>query len=341
MWFYILIFTFIAFLSLSPKDKPQWTLLFVVLFLIVLAGFRGDIDKDYSLYISRYEYISSGKYVLVEPFFVLISYIINYTVDNVIALFVIFAILGVGLKYLAIKKLSNFWMCSMLVYFSYFFFLHDMIQIRTAVASAVLLLSIPFIYTKNLKGFLVLILLGSMFHYSLIAVIPMYFINEKKVERVFLFLIPLSYLLFFLNINLSSFLEFISSFYSGETRFDYYVKLAKTNSISIFSVLQLIHIIVSYILLWKWKFLSEKNNYFIILLKFYVIGTFLYVAFADIPALGIRFSELFQIVEIILIPMLIFITKNRFDAKYLIIILSLFSLLLVTYRLELIKPYFN
>ncbi|MDP5231999.1 MAG: EpsG family protein, partial [Cellulophaga sp.] len=251
-------------------------------------------------------------------------------------------IIGVGIKYIAIKKLSNFWICSALVYFSYFFLLHEMTQIRTSIASGVLLLCIPFIYHKNLKGFLILVFLGTMAHYSLIAIIPMYYLNIKKVEKIFFFLIPIAYLMFFLNINISSILGLVNSLYDGGgTRFEYYLILAKSSSIRVLTTLQLLHIIICYILLWKWKFLSKKNDYFIILLKFYVIATSLYAALADIPALAIRFSELFHIVEIILIPMLIYLTKKKIDAKMLIIILSLFCLLLVTFRLELIKPYFN
>jgi hypothetical protein len=341
MWFYLFLFTALSILTLSSKEKPKLALLLVMGVLIIIAGFRGNIDNDYLTYVRNYELIASGQSVIFEPFFLLVSYLVSSTIDNVIGVFLIFAIFSVGLKYIAIKKLSNFWLCSVLVYFSYFYFLHDMTQIRTSIASAILLLSIPYIYAKNLKAFLLLVLLGSMSHYSLIAVLPMYYISTKKVENIFFFLIPIAYVLFYLNINISSLISLVNSFYEGGgTRFEYYAMLAKGTSIEVISVLQLIHIIVSYILLWKWKFLSIKNDYFIILIKFYVIATALYAALADIPALAIRFSELFQIVEIILIPMLIYLTKKKIDAKYLIIILSLFCLLLVTYRLELIKPYF-
>ena len=342
MWLYLLIFTVLSFLTISHKQKPKLVLQLAMIFLIIIAGLRGNIDNDYLTYVRYYELIASGQPFVFEPFFLFISYIVSLTINNVTAVFLIFAIFGVGLKYLAIKKLSNFWMCSTLVYFSYFFFLHEMTQIRTSIASGILLLCIPFIYNKNLKGFLLLVLLGSMSHYSLIAIVPVYFISTKKVENIFFLLIPITYILYFFNINISSLIGLMVNFYGGGgTRFEYYEMLAKSNSIEVFSVLQLIHIAISYILLWKWKFLSKKNDYFIILLKFYIIATSLFVALADIPALGIRFSELFHIVEIILIPMLIYLTKIKIDAKYLIIILSLFSLLLLTYRLELIKPYFN
>ncbi|SMC38412.1 EpsG family protein [Cellulophaga tyrosinoxydans] len=342
MWFYIFLFTGLSILTLSRKEKPKLTLILIMGFLIVIAGFRGNIDNDYLTYVKNYTLITTGKPVLFEPFFIVVSLIIKFTINNVIGVFVLFAIFGVGLKYLAIKKLSDFWLCSILVYYSYFYFLHDMTQIRTSIASAILLLAIPYIRSQNIKMFLLLVFLGAMSHYSLIAILPMYFISTKKVENIFYFLIPVAYLLFYLNINISSLIGLVNSFYEGGgTRFEFYAILAKNNSIEVLSVLQLIHIILCYIFLWKWKFLSKKNAYFIILLKFYIIGTSLYVAFADIPALGIRFSELFHIVEIILIPMLIYLTKKKIDAKFLIIILSLFSLLLLTFRLELFKPYFN
>lgn len=94
MWVYLIIFFIIAILTFSRKNKPQFTSSIIIIFLILVAGFRGNIDKDYSMYVDKFELISAGHLVIIEPFFILVSLISSYVFNNVIALFLIFATVG-------------------------------------------------------------------------------------------------------------------------------------------------------------------------------------------------------------------------------------------------------
>jgi hypothetical protein len=90
----------------------------------------------------------------------------------------------------------------------------------------------------------------------------------------------------------------------------YWASLNKT--INLFNYVHLSRCLLAFLFLWKWRLIAETNPYSIILTKIYVIAIFIFVAFANIPAISSRISELLMIVEIILIPYLIIILKPKY-----------------------------
>ena len=104
-----------------------------------------------------------------------------------IYLFLLFAILGVSFKLIAIKQLTELWFLSLILYLSNFFILHEMTQIRAGVASAFLLLCVKPIYDRDLKRFLLFAVLGFLFHYSAIVILPLWFLGIKARKNVLLF----------------------------------------------------------------------------------------------------------------------------------------------------------
>ena len=110
---YILIFLFVIIAVIAlflPNEKLIKLLIFIILglLLIVIAGFRDEYsDRDHKIYIDMFENKSDA---IVEPAFLFISYVLHtVSGNNSIYLFVCFAILGVGLKFIAIKQLTELW----------------------------------------------------------------------------------------------------------------------------------------------------------------------------------------------------------------------------------------
>lgn len=174
MWLYFVIFFIIAFFCYVDIKQKNIVVLALTILLILIAGFSGPISQDYNNYISSYNEVINGRY-RTDFSFIVISKIVHLIFNNPLYLFLIYAILGVSLKISAIKKLSQFWFFSILIYFSYSFLLHEMTQIRAGVASAFVLLSIPSIYEKKLKSFLLYAGVAIFFHYSALVLLPFYF----------------------------------------------------------------------------------------------------------------------------------------------------------------------
>ena len=310
MLFYYLIYFLLVYLSYYKFKQEKIIIYGVGLFLILLAGFRGGIAMDYTVYEDYYRYIINTGFTDVEYSFRIITYAVHYLFNNVIYLFVIYSIIGVIVKFYALKRITEFFFLSVLLYFSHYFILGEMVQIRIGVSYGFILWSIIYIKDKELIKFLSVSLFAIFFHYSAIVMLPFYFINSKRVQNIYFFLIPLCYILYFININIIDVLEFVDFKIISEKYVKYKLK-ASVEDINVFNAWQLGRLVISGLFLWKWKLIREKTEYGVIIIKFYVISCFFLVALSKFPTFGFRVSDIFGIVEIIIIPYILYVFKKE------------------------------
>jgi hypothetical protein len=333
LFFVFFLFSFIAFFS--PKDALNKYILYTLIgfVLIVIAAFRSEEgNPDYANYKEIYEDARTGD-VLVEFSYVFISHIVQFIFDNILFLFLIYAIIGVYLKLTAIKQLTDLWFLSLLIYVSNFFILHEVIQIRVGVASGFLLLCIKPIYDRNLKRFLVLVLLAVFFHVSSLIILPLWFLGKFKNKINFFIagiIVPIGYCVYLMNVTI---LNFIPIPYVQE-KLDVYAQLQELGTadflteINVFNYVFLARIIFFYFLLYKSELLMSHNKYTILLLNIYAISLFMYPALAMMPVLAGRISELLGVVEIILLPLIYYTIRPRYISISIIVVWS-FGILMV------------
>lgn len=150
------------------------------LLLTLIVAFRdGSCLPDYNEYVQSYEAggRTSGG---VEPTFYLISYFAKNTGWGVMAMFFIYALFSVSIRYYAIYKYAPYFLFSLATWASTMLLLHDMIQIRAAVASALLLIILPLLYRRRIVPALILMMIAFFFHRSAIIFLPLLFFNTKK-----------------------------------------------------------------------------------------------------------------------------------------------------------------
>jgi hypothetical protein len=326
----------IAFFPPEAKLIRNITFIILGLVLIIIAGFRqGDSVRDYDGYVIMFQNKSD---TIIEPSFALISFLVHALLgDNSIYLFIIFAILGVSLKFVAIKQLTELWFLSVLIYFSNFFILHEMTQIRVGVASALMLLCVKPIYDRNLKYFLLFALLAFSFHFSALMILPLWFLNNKPQKKWLVVLIPISYLIFFLGINLITSIPIPGV----HEKIEIYQKLQEIGdeaftNINLFNLVFLTKIAIFYFLIYKYELLLSYNKYFSILMKMYCISLISYPIFATIPAFATRINELYGVVDFILIPFLYYVFKPIYFSRAIVVFIGLSLILIVLFYVKLI-----
>jgi hypothetical protein len=217
-----------------------------------------------------------------------------------------------------------------------------MTQIRAGVASALILLSIKPLLDKEFRNFIIIIFIALLFHYSAILALPLYFLNGRKMNTIlFALIIPVSYLFYFLNINLTFLIDLIP-IPEINMKFQQYKTLSTlyNTKINVFNYLQLSRILLVYIFLWKWELLQQNSKFSIILIKIYIIAISVLIFLIDIPAIGSRASELLMPVEIILIPYLMYIIKQKQLAIIIIASIGLLFLCLNLFYTSLVSSYF-
>ncbi|WP_298075281.1 EpsG family protein [uncultured Bacteroides sp.] len=312
--FIVIIFFFLLGLELiNPQLKKKESLFFyvtIVLILILAAGFRdGRLYRDYENYVNSYYYSNST----VEYSFSIIASIAKcIQADNYIILFVIYAILGVGIKAIGICKITPFIFASLAMYIAYYYSLHELTQIRAGVASALGIFSIPAIYKKKPVRFLIIISLAIFFHVSAAVYLPMYFFNgdsfNKKKWTIFwgISILGVSFISPIIQ-NLS--ILYSVYFFRGD-RLNLFA--SRGDTYDLFSTMLILNYIFGCVYIYLSDRIYKYNRYFFIIVKIYLTAIIFKITFSQtIPELSSRGGDLFEIVLIIMIPMLMYIIRPR------------------------------
>jgi hypothetical protein len=344
MWFYFLLFFVILLFCFEKKaDNRIIFYYFIGVVLILVAGLRSeDICRDYNTYRTYYEDIKNGgNHFFAEPTFVLITLI----TPRIEWLMLIYATLSITIIFVGIKRLTEFYFFSILIYFSTGFIMHEMTQIRVGVAAALLLLCIEPIFSRNFIKFLIISLIAASFHFSALIILPFYFFRPNKFNiLIFSLIIPASYLLHILGIHLTSLLYLFPI--GGDVHQKLMMQIqsmtatGKIAPINVFNIIQLLRIVLIAVLIWKSSLLQNSNKYFNILVKIYIFSVASFVLFADIPVFSFRISELLGVVEIILLPMIIYLIRQKILAYFLCFLFAFGALYMAIIYGGLLKPYF-
>lgn len=333
----------LAFFSFIKDNKTKFFFyIFSVVLLIIIAGLRGNyVDRDYMTYISYLKNIDVISLVQVEPTFFLISNI-SFLVGSPVILFLIYAIIGVSIKAKAIVNLTEFWFLSLIIYFSYYFLLHEMTQIRVGVSAGILLLAVPDIYNRKLVPFLLKILIGFLFHYSMIIFLPFYFLEKQKLNKVlYCGGILFVYLLFFLGVNAFTLFAYVPIAFLQEKISTYQLLMdqGENLAINVFNILMILRVIYMFILIYKAEMLQKINIYSTVLIKIYSWSLFCLVLLASMPVMAFRVNQLLGIVEIILWPFMLYMFKEKYVIFPVVLLVALGMISIELFYNGLISAY--
>ena len=302
--------------------------------MVLIAGLREiGLDPDSENYEYSFQhYYQSSEMGMVEPSFTLISAVLNVFTDNVHLLFLVYAFLGVTIKLYAFKKNLQCIFVPMMLYISFYFVLHEMTQIRAGVVSALFLLAVYHIAKKEKRKALLLIIVGSFFHYSSLALLPTLVFGNKDFKRkgsiLIALLIPLSYLIYFGGISmlLNTDIPLI-----GNKLAIYQQAMEKgkmTVNINVFDPVHLVSVMLFYYTLYFRKTITAFNENYNVVIKIVALGLFLHTSLAFLPVLALRISQLYCIVNIFLFSGIVYTFKQKWMGITILVLLSIFQMYL-------------
>jgi hypothetical protein len=306
--------------------------------LFCIAAFRLPyIDRDYSNYIRNFNMNLVIGQSLVEPSFIIISGVVHkFLFGKPVFLFTIYAFLGVATKLIAIKKLSNHFFLSLVVYFSYSFILHEMTQIRAGVSLGFILLAIDPLYRRKAVSFFLFATLASFFHYSAILIYFLWFLKGDRINvTVYAGLVIGSYFIYlFTSLVLTDLVSFLpqgevlekASRYENETG----------RGLNVFNAWQLLRCALCFFFLYYIDLLQDSNKYAILFVKMYVFAAVTFVLLGTNPTIATRIGDLFSIIDIVLLPCLFSVFKPRAAGFISVVIIAFFYLALNLYHNKII-----
>lgn len=158
--------------------------------LVIIAGIRKDVGVDYygyQLLIDNFSYYSPlYSFFKYEPLFIITILVLNISQSSYIYFFFIYAFFTWFFFYLSFRnniQILPFVLVFIILNGFYFWTFNG---VRQAVAITLFAFSINFIISKSFLKYAITILVGLLFHYSIILLLPLYFIvNNKILDKIF------------------------------------------------------------------------------------------------------------------------------------------------------------
>lgn len=345
---YLIIALFIITMVLALVQEhivKQRLFLYAILcvILIIVAGLRPvGIDPDSLNYEYTFlHYDNANALSGVEYSYIFLSKVLSLFTQNVHIIFLLYAALGVSIKFYALRKLNDLYFIPIIVYLGYYFVMHECMQIRTGVLSALFLLALKYIGDGNKKKASILLLAGTLFHYSGLLLFPFLFFSNKilnKKKRLLwtssiigaYILAIMGFTLLFNNVNLP---------YIGNKLALYQQAMESSksdNPINILGIRHLLSVFLYVYLLLFYDSLSIKNKYFPLMMKIYTISLIVYIAFSFFPVLAQRTYMLYNTVTIVLYSNIYYTFKQKWIGT---LIVAFIAFIYLNYSLPSIETF--
>lgn len=307
-----LLATCLFILPINKKNRDIHQILFYLFFivLVVLAVTRPETTADTGDYIAGFKKGDIASRI--EPMFFLIVKLAKFFSYPVTIGFSIYALLSITPRFVFIKQQSpNIW-ASIMVYMSYCYMAQDIVAIRSAVASAFVLLVILFKIQNKVKHMIATIIIATLFHYTALIFFVLLIVNPNKTNRKFYIgLLIGSYILYFVGFDIRSVFPFLSYLSFMEYNLtDYY-----ESTVEVFGTLNGPQILRLTTCVLFWVFIDKIitiHPQAMIYLKVFTISLCMFPIFSSIAIMGYRLYELFATAEAIGLPLLFMgVFKNR------------------------------
>ena len=326
----IFIYVFCVILGFNNQKKYSGVLFFLIPVMIAVVVTRPDTLPDINGYTQVIRYNLDNRW---EPSFNLLRNIGHKTSNPVFVVFLLYAMISVVGRVYFLRKMSPYFWGSMIVYTGYYFIYNDMIQIRAAVATMLLL---PIIITA-IDGrrilFWALVVLSVCFHYSAAIFAFIYFIKPNKIKnKIWIGALFVSFALAISGIYLTPLIDYIGWAPVHSLFVHYYEDSDIEQYVNVFGLVHIGQVICALFMLIVVDRIKSVSPYLILSLKLFVIGLCIKTTFSDLPIVANRSSELFTSIEVFLIPAALY---GYFKNKRLSYITTvLYSLIFFIYSLK-------
>lgn len=285
--------------SLLSLNIGNCSYLFLALVLAIFCGCRGvGIDEDSKAYVLMMGHINvfSDVFCAFEPTFSFLVLLLKTChIFHPRLIFIVYALLSVALNFYVIKKYTLYPFWAVLLYYSYPFLVHDMTEIRIAVAIPILIYSVQYIYNKDVVKFLSWVFMASLFHYASLLFLVFYLISPSRIN-LYRYALLLLVVVLLCAMGVNGYLYDLKNLFIGTKYYYHFDEMTTGGDFYVFKLYWPIYFVLSTITclnLWFYKQALEKNKYSLLFSKISYYGLLCVLVFSFVPVLAIRISELF------------------------------------------------
>ena len=158
------------------------SLLAVFTILFLLSALRMEVGNDYETYVDTFHEIYVGGYVVTEPLFnAVVKCIYELSGgENYLLVFAVFAFVTIWIFLKAMYDQTEEFPLAFFLFMTLGIYFRTFNTVRYYFVLAITLFSFRYLFRKEYVKFILLIVLASFFHKSVLVVIPIYFIANMK-----------------------------------------------------------------------------------------------------------------------------------------------------------------
>lgn len=322
------------------KNYNNIFILISLVSLIVISGFRYKSGTDFHTYTEIY--MLAPKTNLSDATdigFLIICKILNRISLDPQLMFLVTSIIINILIVNTLRKKSTSYELSMWLYINTFAYYSTFNGVRQWVAAAIVFSGSEYLFKRNFKKYLIVVILASLIHASAIVMLVIYFIvNSKPFSLRNLFIIISFIGAIFLYIP---FVNLLFKLLQG-TQYAYYFNVVKdsTNGVNPIRIIVYLLPVILFALFYK-KLNKKKDKEIDIIFNLCIIGSLIML----LSVKQVFFARLifyFDVYYLLLIPRLVTIGSKKFNRLiyyFIVICYFLFSYTLLTYGEARILPY--
>lgn len=321
--YFFLIFTY-SMVFIFPKKYRKVIWFITLIIVIFFGGFKDTMTDDLLVYKHMYENYRELSLTFVEPFFVVVSYLLNILNLPFYAVPLLYFLLTILFVALAIKNLTSHLEYAFFIYLTIpGFFLNTFVEMRQCLAVSIFFYGISLLLKSRSKIAFIFFILASLIHYSSAFAFLLLLILWKwvvKPHSLFVYAIILVFSLI-LGQGLTDVIQYILKLTLPiiPRKYLHYIHLSE--NVETLKLIAYFLFPLSIILMWKlFGTNTDKNNtQMIFTLNLFLLGSFLILSSPN--RLITRTSYYFLIFQLPVVPNLLFSLKTKSEGKLLIIYL--------------------
>lgn len=336
----ILILIFVVVLALSfvedylRANTKFWILCALGVLMVLLAAFKDPVTTaDGDVYEKLFVNNEDPLVVLsTEPTFIYLSRIIQWLGGGLFFIFLSYALVSVPIRLKVMNEITPYIFTALLVYIPVYYEVQDLVQIRSAAASAMVMLALKPIVERRYLLASIFVILAILLHYSCVLFLPFIFLGNVrlgKVVRIILaMLVPIGFVMYLLKLDLFS---LIPSFMMVG-KLEYYVDAAKlgvqTDFITPYkNVFFMVKCVLLCLMLLYYDFVKEKSRYTTLFILMLAVGIFINLTMATVPVIAVRVFDLYGgIADAALFSYLLYLIHPKYVARIGIACVGLYML---------------
>lgn len=296
------------FVKLSDPIRNSFFVIIIVT-LILFSGTRFETGYDWMNYTIFFDIVPNISELLnnpekfftfrMEPGYLLLNSLVKFFDGSVNEVFFVSAVFVISIFAVLSKKYSLYPFIAILLYIRYGYMLFNMMFVRQGISISIFFYSLK--YLNRPFRYMALNILASMFHYSLLIVLPLYFVLKKHYRNSVLVVFVLISLILS-QMPISGMISSVFPVFLSEKMFTYVEGSEQVGNIGVAFVEKIVLFIL--LLLFRNK-LDSKFKSFNMMFNLFVLGIFCYFAFVDVYVFQQRLVVIFQLSTIFVIAQLL------------------------------------